>query len=610
MGTGYNALLQRLEKMRGSFAPSQLERSMGNRRPARRRRSDPGTGRSRGQESQSSGRGPRILLPALAAAFLLLIAGTIVVVMKPERIGDPILDSSLESAEAPLPQGAAEEAADEATRTLELLGLPDDPSPQQIVNGLLTQLARKDHVLAAVRPGRVRDPRDDPILRSAPVPGHAARVLAERIPEDAPPFALALKAIGQSRFPEANTILQQLAADLNAEPNAANEDVARLLVARADVEYYAGRFAGAVAGYRAALPMFPRDPIIRYNLARALIRTPPPGDAPRLVEAIQILGELESSAYDRTNAPVDWALVQLATGTAMWNIPLEDATVSRTRAIEHYEAAMEVFTQTEYPAEWAHTQASLGQLLMRRPDGDRAENLARAMEHLRQAMSVYTREEWPRPWSGLQIALGDAYSALPAVRPDNLPISLKAAILSYGKALSVLGRDQFPAQWASAKIGQGNAYSELSAVVNAVENLTLAITHFEEALTAYDQEGYPADRAVTLNILGTAYMSLVEADVPAKREQHVTQAIRYFESAAEGVSATTHAFEWASAQANLGSAYSALRQGDSQAHRHLAAECFERAGEVFTADRHPEYHQKLQDNLAKVRTSEEDARQP
>ena len=62
------------------------------------------------------------------------------------------------------------------------------------------------------------------------------------------------------------------------------------------------------------------------------------------------------------------------------------------RAIEGYEAALEVLTREALPVQWAGVQMNLATAYRRRIGGDPGENLERAIQGYRAALKVLTRE--------------------------------------------------------------------------------------------------------------------------------------------------------------------------------------------------------------------------
>jgi tetratricopeptide (TPR) repeat protein len=106
----------------------------------------------------------------------------------------------------------------------------------------------------------------------AQAPSPRARELAAHIPSDADPYALALKAMAERRFDDARPLLEKAQRDKEVE-------LARIYQARGQIEYYAGRYAEAVAWYRKAVTLRPTDPNLLTELGVAL------GQAGRYAEA-------------------------------------------------------------------------------------------------------------------------------------------------------------------------------------------------------------------------------------------------------------------------------------------------------------------------------------
>jgi tetratricopeptide (TPR) repeat protein len=91
----------------------------------------------------------------------------------------------------------------------------------------------------------------------AQAPSPRARELAAQIPSDADAYALALKAIAESRFDDARVLL--------AEAQQAKEvELVRIYQARGETEMYAGRYGDAVGWYEKALA-FNRDDLGLLN---------------------------------------------------------------------------------------------------------------------------------------------------------------------------------------------------------------------------------------------------------------------------------------------------------------------------------------------------------
>ncbi len=85
-------------------------------------------------------------------------------------------------------------------------------------------------------------------------------------------------------------------------------------------------------------------------------------------------------------------------------------------------------------------------------------------------------------------------------RADNLEI----AITGYEIALTVFTRDRFPIDWAMTQNNLGIAYRNRIRGERA-ENLEIAIECYTQALQEYTRARFPIDWAMTQNNLGNAY---------------------------------------------------------------------------------------------------------
>ncbi|HEV8715347.1 MAG TPA: tetratricopeptide repeat protein [Candidatus Binatia bacterium] len=96
------------------------------------------------------------------------------------------------------------------------------------------------------------------------VPSPHARELAAQIHADADSYALALKAIAESRFDDARRLLEEATRNKEVE-------LARIYLARGRTETYAGRYIDAIGWYRKTLSLKPDDPYILNETAFALM---------------------------------------------------------------------------------------------------------------------------------------------------------------------------------------------------------------------------------------------------------------------------------------------------------------------------------------------------
>mgnify|MGYP000931128476 CR=1 FL=1 len=293
--------------------------------------------------------------------------------------------------------------------------------------------------------------------------------------------------------------------------------------------------------------------------------------------------------YTEEAAPQDWATTQNNLGVAYSDLPTGDRGENLRRAIEHYEAALRVRTEEAAPQEWAATQNNLGTAYSDLPTGDRGENLRRAIECYKAALRVRTEEAAPRQWAMTQNNLGNAYRDLPTGDQGE---NLQRAIEHYKAALRVRTEEAAPGDWAMTQNNLGNAYSDLP-TGDRGENLGQAIRCFEAALRVYTEEAAPQQWATVQNGLGVAYSDLPTGD----RGENLRRAIEHYEAALRVYTEEAAPHQWAGTQNGLGLAYSDLPTGDRGENLRRAMECYEAALRVYTEEAAPQWWAGIQNNL-------------
>ncbi len=290
--------------------------------------------------------------------------------------------------------------------------------------------------------------------------------------------------------------------------------------------------------------------------------------------------------------PVNWAGTQNNLGVAYDDLPGGDREANLRRAIECYEAALQVYTREAFPVQWAMAQNNLGVAYRQLPGGDREANLRRAIECYEAALQVRTREAFPAYWAGTQNNLGIAYGQLPG---GDQEANLRRAIECYEAALQVYTPEAFPVDWAGTQNNLGEAYRQLPGG-DREANLRRAIECYEAALQVYTPEAFPVDWAMTQNNLGIAYSDLPGGD----RETNLRRAIECYEAALQVRTREAFPAYWAGTQNNLGIAYSDLPGGDREANLGRAIECYEAALQVYTREAFPVYWAGTQNNLGEA----------
>nr|MDZ8061609.1 tetratricopeptide repeat protein [Nostoc sp. EkiNYC01] len=170
--------------------------------------------------------------------------------------------------------------------------------------------------------------------------------------------------------------------------------------------------------------------------------------------------------------------------------------------------------------------------------------------------------------------------------------NLEIAITGYEIALTVFTQDRFPIDWATTQNNLGIAYSDRIQGERA-ENLELAIKCYEDALRERTRDRFPIQWATTQNNLGTAYSDRIQGE----RAENLEVAIKCYEDALQELTRDRFPIQWATTQNNLGNAYSDRIQGERAENLELAIKCYEDALQERTRDRFPIDWAMTQNNL-------------
>jgi CHAT domain-containing protein len=310
------------------------------------------------------------------------------------------------------------------------------------------------------------------------------------------------------------------------------------------------------------------------------------------------------------------------------------------RAIEHYEAALEIWRRDKFPQKWASAQHGLGVAWFHRVHGSREKNLEEAIACHEAALSMRMRNKHPAEWAETQHNLGAAY--IERYR-DNRAQNLERAIELLSAVLETHQHAKHPVKRAKTRTALGNAYLERIRGERA-DNVERAIQHYKDALAEQKQVGPPEERATTNHNLGIAYAERLLGDrgknlgwaiaylTQALKEfpeqtfswaivhndladshwrlgnymrhtrseraaYHLEQAITHAEIAAEVYKHQGFLRKWALAQHNLGNAYCDRLEGDRAKNLEEGIRCYRAALEVRTREAYPFKWAQTQNNL-------------
>uniref|UniRef100_A0A8J7AG51 CHAT domain-containing protein n=1 Tax=Desmonostoc muscorum LEGE 12446 TaxID=1828758 RepID=A0A8J7AG51_DESMC len=170
--------------------------------------------------------------------------------------------------------------------------------------------------------------------------------------------------------------------------------------------------------------------------------------------------------------------------------------------------------------------------------------------------------------------------------------NLEIAITGYEIALTVFTQDRFPIDWAMTQNNLGNAYSDRIRGERA-DNLEVAIKCYEDALLEYTRDRFPIQWATTQNNLGIAYRNRIRGE----RADNLEVAIKCYEDALLERTRDRFPINWATTQNNLGAAYSDRIRGERAENLEVAIKCYEDALLEYTRDRFPIQWATTQNNL-------------
>ena len=214
-------------------------------------------------------------------------------------------------------------------------------------------------------------------------------------------------------------------------------------------------------------------------------------DIKRIGEARQLLklwDEIALDAADRTIGDELWARTHGTLANALQQTPQLGIGIALTTAIEHYQAALRVYTEAGFSQDWAMAQNNLGTAYTNLPTGDRAANLQSAIECYNAALRIRTEADFPQDWAMTQNNLGVAYSDLSS---GERAANLQQAIDCYQAALRVYKEAEFPQQWAETQFNMGLTNLGLMRENGDINALHSAYDYFVNARRGFEAVGIP-----------------------------------------------------------------------------------------------------------------------
>ena len=171
--------------------------------------------------------------------------------------------------------------------------------------------------------------------------------------------------------------------------------------------------------------------------------------------------------------------------------------------------------------------------------------------------------------------------------------NLEIAITGYEMALSNFTFNSFPEQRAMTQHNLGRAFSQRIRGERA-GNLERAIACFQSALEVQSREAFPTQWAMIQNNLGRAFSQRIRGE----RAENLEMAIACFQSALQVQTREAFLIQWAMIQNNLGMTYSQRIRGEIAENLEMAIHYLLAALEIFTRKNFPEGWADIQNNLA------------
>jgi CHAT domain-containing protein len=174
---------------------------------------------------------------------------------------------------------------------------------------------------------------------------------------------------------------------------------------------------------------------------------------------------------------------------------------------------------------------------------------------------------------------------------DNIEI----AITGYEIALTIVTFDTFFQNWAATQNSLGNAYCKRIKGDKA-ENLEMAITHYQEALKVFTFESFPQNWAMTQENLAFVYIERIRGD----KAENLEIAISAFTEVLKVRNFESFPVDWANTQYKLAIAYAERIRGDKAENLEMAIAACTEVLKVYTFDAFPVDWAGIQNNLGNI----------
>ncbi|MBD2164438.1 tetratricopeptide repeat protein [Calothrix membranacea FACHB-236] len=170
--------------------------------------------------------------------------------------------------------------------------------------------------------------------------------------------------------------------------------------------------------------------------------------------------------------------------------------------------------------------------------------------------------------------------------------NIEIAITGYEIALTFYTRNTFSEQWASTQNNLGIAYRH-RILGEKAENIEKTIAAYHAALEVYSRSTFPEQWTMVQNNLGLAYTDRILGE----RAGNIEKAIAAYHAALEVRTRSAFPQKWAATQNNLGLAYTDRILGERAENIEKAIAAYHAALEVRTRSTFPQQWASTQNNL-------------
>lgn len=171
--------------------------------------------------------------------------------------------------------------------------------------------------------------------------------------------------------------------------------------------------------------------------------------------------EKAAAIYESAGDSDKWAREQYNLGNEWCEFPQDSFPDKWQRAIQHYTAALQVWTRNRDARRHAKTLQNLGTAYRELTTGDRRQNIRQALSCYRRALRVYQKES-PRENASVHNNIGTALLSVPTDSRRSIR-HVQTALRHFERALCLLDKEAFPQIYAIAQFNCGQALLRLAA---------------------------------------------------------------------------------------------------------------------------------------------------